>query len=403
MTNRSPDALDTNSEPKRGGSFIPDGRAENADSSRKMAMDRYKTKPLDGITVLDFSSLLPGPMCSLLLAESGAQVIKIERPGQGDEMRSYKPAAGRDSANFILLNRGKSSITLDLKSIEDRQRALSLIETADVLIEQFRPGVMARLGLSYESVREVNPRIIYCSISGYGQSGPARDLAAHDLNYMARSGLLSLTGDSSGNPNIPCALIADIAAGAYPAVMNILLAIQQRTRSGEGVWLDIAMGENLLPMIYWALGEGELTGRFPGISDALVTGGSARYQIYRTADDRFLSVAPIEERFWQNFCEVIDLPVAYRDDAVDPAQTQKAVARIISSKPLSNWLEAFMHKDVCVQVVHSVGEARQDPHFIHRGVFEHQIATDLGILSALPVPIASCFRDPPGTKDYPRR
>jgi crotonobetainyl-CoA:carnitine CoA-transferase CaiB-like acyl-CoA transferase len=184
--------------------------------------------------------------------------------------------------------------------------------------------------------------------------------------------------------------------------MNILLAIQQRTRSGEGVWLDIAMGENLLPMTYWALGEGELTGRFPGMSDALVTGGSARYQIYRTADDKFLSVAPIEERFWQNFCEVIDLPVAYRDDAVDPMQTHKAVAGIIASKPSSHWLNAFMHKDACVQLVHSVGEARQDPHFIQRGVYGHQIATDHGTMSALPVPIASCFRDPPGMKDYPR-
>jgi len=225
-----------------------------------MVTKASRPKPLDDIVVVDFSSLLPGPMCSLLLAEAGAKVIKIERPGQGDEMRGYEPAAGSDSANFILLNRGKTSISLDLKSANDKQTALSLIEKADVLIEQFRPGVMERLGLSYEITKALNPGIIYCSISGYGQSGPARDLAAHDLNYMARSGLLSLSGDEHGQPGLPCALIADIAAGAYPAMMNILLALQQRAKTGHGAWLDIAMGDNLLPMLYWALGEGELTG-----------------------------------------------------------------------------------------------------------------------------------------------
>jgi len=372
-------------------------------SPRAMLTQASRPKPLDDIVVIDFSSLLPGPMCSLLLAEAGAKVIKIERPGQGDEMRSYQPAAGGDSANFILLNRGKTSISLDLKSANDRQTALSLIEKADVLIEQFRPGVMERLGLSYEIAQALNPGIIYCSISGYGQSGPARDLAAHDLNYMARSGLLSLSGDEHGQPGLPCALIADIAAGAYPAMMNILLALQQRSKTGHGAWLDIAMGENLLPMLYWALGEGELSGRFPTMGEGLVCGGSARYQIYRTSDDRYLSVAPIEERFWQVFCEAIDLPMPYRDDASHPKRSQEAIAKRLASMPLAHWLSLFEGKDVCVQVVNTVSEARQDPHFAARGLFEHRVATDKGALSALPVPIAACFRDPPGRKDYPRR
>ncbi|MFM8880774.1 MAG: CaiB/BaiF CoA transferase family protein [Betaproteobacteria bacterium] len=186
-------------------------------SPKAMLTQASRPKPLDDIVVIDFSSLLPGPMCSLLLAEAGAKVIKIERPGLGDEMRGYQPAAGGDSANFILLNRGKTSISLDLKSANDRQTALSLIEKADVLIEQFRPGVMERLGLSYEIAQALNPGIIYCSISGYGQSGPARDLAAHDLNYMARSGLLSLSGDEHGQPGLPCALIAEYCRWRLPS------------------------------------------------------------------------------------------------------------------------------------------------------------------------------------------
>mgnify|MGYP003350659144 CR=1 FL=1 len=156
-------------------------------------------------------------------------------------------------------------------------------------------------------------------------------------------------------------------------------------------------------LLYWALGEGELTGRFPTMGEGLVCGGSARYQIYRTADDRYLSVAPIEERFWQVFCEAIDLPMPYRNDASDPKRSKDAIAKQLASMPLAHWLSRFEGKDVCVQVINTVSEARQDPHFAARGLFEHQVATDEGPVSALPVPIAACFRDAPGIKDYPRR
>ena len=198
------------------------------------------SQPLAGITVLDFSTLLPGPLAGLILAEAGARVIKIERPGQGDEMRSLEPKLGADSVNFALLNRGKRSIAIDLKAEGARNRLLPLIREADVLLEQFRPGVMDRLGLGYEALSSENPRLIWCSITGYGQSGPKAQVAAHDLNYIAETGMLGLSAGSDGAPVIPPALIADIAGGAYPAVINILLALQQRAQTGQGCRLDVS-------------------------------------------------------------------------------------------------------------------------------------------------------------------
>jgi alpha-methylacyl-CoA racemase len=190
-------------------------------------------QPLAGIKVVDFSALLPGPLASLILAAAGAEVVKIERPG-GDELRGYEPRFGAAGAGFALLNRGKRSIAIDLKENDARARLLPLLRSADVLIEQFRPGVMERLGLGHAALAAVNPRLIYCSITGYGQSGPKAQAAAHDLNYLAETGLLHLAAGADGAPVVPPALIADIAGGSYPAVLNILLALRERDASGRG-------------------------------------------------------------------------------------------------------------------------------------------------------------------------
>ena len=239
-------------------------------------------RPLEDIRVLDFSTLLPGPFASLMLAEAGAQVVKIERPGRGDEMRSYVPKFGEDSVNFALLNAGKQSITIDLKARDAVERLCPLIAEADIVIEQFRPGVMDRLGLGYAALREINPRLIYCAISGWGQNGPKAMVAAHDLNYLAESGILGLSVGADGAPVIPPVLIADIAGGAYPAVTNILLVLRRRDKSGEGAYLDVAMGGSQVTVADGGLGKGFAADEWRGGSDALVTGGSPRYQLYRT-------------------------------------------------------------------------------------------------------------------------
>ena len=350
------------------------------------------SRPLAGIRVLDFSTLLPGPLCTLLLAEAGAEVIKIERPCAGDEMRTYTPRAGPDSVNFALLNRGKRSIAIDLKDRDSKERILALVREADVLVEQFRPGVMDRLGLGFDSLKAINPKLIYCAITGYGQSGPRTMVAAHDLNYVAESGMLSLAAGADGAPVVPAALVADVAGGAYPAVMNILLALRQRERDGKGCKLDISMSDNLFTFLYWALGEGEATGKWPGPATALVAGGSPRYQVYRTADDRFIAAAPLEDRFWLNFCSILSVP---------PDATREAVSRVILSRTAKQWQEAFAGKDVCCAVVATMEEAINDPHFRARGLFAHKVVTDAGELTAVPVPVAVAFRDP-SPANYPR-
>jgi len=348
--------------------------------------------PLVGIRVIDFSTLLPGPMCSLLLAQAGAQVIKIERPGRGDEMRAYMPKFGEDSVNFALLNQGKRSVALDLKEPAALQQAIALVRQADVLVEQFRPGVMDRLGLGYEAMRAINPGLIYCAITGWGQHGPLADMAAHDLNYQAETGLMALTAGADGAPGLPNVLAADLVGGAYPAIMNILLALRARDASGLGAFIDVAMADNLFPLVYWGLGNGFAAGEWPTPGGDLVTGGTPRYQVYRTRDGRYLAVAPLEDKFWENFLRVLEAP-QLRDDAADPIGTREAVAAIIASRSADEWLQRFANVDACVSVVKSLQEAVETPHFRERGLFQARITSRDGRqIPSLPLPIAPAFR-----------
>jgi crotonobetainyl-CoA:carnitine CoA-transferase CaiB-like acyl-CoA transferase len=349
-------------------------------------------RPLEGVRVLDFSTLLPGPMATLLLAEAGAEVIKIERPGVGDEMRIYQPKVGPDSVNFALLNRGKCSVAIDLKAPGALEKMRPLIESADVVVEQFRPGVMDRLGLGWEAMRKMNPRIIYCAITGYGQTGPKVDVAAHDLNYVADSGMLSLAAGSDGAPVVPAALVADIAGGAYPAVINILLALQRREKTGAGAFLDISMSDTLWAFLYASMGDGLVAGKWPAPASQITTGGSPRYNVYRAKDGRYLAAAPLEQRFWTQFCEAIDLAPEWRDDSRDPAGTRRAVAARIAERTSAEWSAALGGKDVCCNLVATVEEAMQDPHFRARGLFERRLALDGRTMPALPVPIDEAVR-----------
>ncbi len=344
---------------------------------------------LEGLKVLDFSTLLPGPMASLFLADAGAEVVKVERPGSGEEMRVYTPRWGVDSVNFNMLNRDKKSLAIDLKDPAAREVLEPLLREADVLIEQFRPGVMARLGLGYEDVKALNPDIVYCSISGYGQSGPRSLRAGHDLNYIGDSGLLGLSHGSQAHPVLPPALIADIAGGTYPALFNILLALRARDAGQGGAFLDISMADNLFPFMYWAMGDGQAAGEWPGNGNALVTGGSPRYQLYPTADDKVLAAAPLEPKFWASFCDAISLPEALRDDSTDPEATREGIARIIASQPASHWEQVFDAADCCCTIVRSIQEAMEDDHFQARGVFARGLVNEAGErIVGLPTPVA---------------
>jgi crotonobetainyl-CoA:carnitine CoA-transferase CaiB-like acyl-CoA transferase len=328
-------------------------------------------------------------------------VIKIERPVSGDEMRSYQPKFGPSSVNFALLNRGKRSVAIDLKAADAVARLRPLIARADIVVEQFRPGVMQRLGLGYEALAAINPRIIYCAITGYGQSGPKAQVAAHDLNYVAESGLLGLAAGADGAPVVPPALIADIAGGAYPAMINILLALRERDATGRGRKLDVAMADNLFTFMYWALGNGLAAGAWPRPGGELVSGGSPRYQIYRTQDGRFLAAAPLEQKFWDNFCDAIGLAAEWREDVRDPVGTRAAVAQCIAARTAAKWRAALAGKDVCCSIVASVEEALADAHFQTRGLFAQRLAAEGRAITALPVPVDAGFRSEADSASYP--
>ena len=360
-------------------------------------------RSLDGLVVLDFSTLLPGPLASLLLAEAGAEVIKVERVGTGDEMRAFPPKVGDESALFALLNRGKSSIALDLTLDADRQRLEPYLCRSDVLIEQFRPGVMDRLGLGYGQLSIRFPNLIYCSITGYGQKGPKAKVAGHDLNYIAETGLLSLSTGPTGSPIVPPALVADIAGGAYPAVMNILLALEMRRRTGLGLHLDVSMTDNMFPLAWWALAQRAVTGTAPGNADSLLNGGSPRYRLYPTSDRRIVAAAPIEQRFWENFCEVIGLERELCDDQVAPAATLARVAEIIASRTGACWQRRFSGVDCCCTLVQSLDQALADPHFRKRAIEARRTVVGVRSIPALPLPIASALlEDAPYKARAPR-
>jgi alpha-methylacyl-CoA racemase len=351
------------------------------------------TRPLDGVRVLDFSNLLPGPLASLILAEAGAEVIKLERPPGGDDMR-------RLDVDFAMLNRGKRSLAIDLKDPAARDRLRPLIESADVVVEQFRPGVMDRLGLGWEDLRAINPRLVYCSINGYGAEGPKAQDVGHDLTYCAEAGLLSQSGDADGAPCMPPALMADIGAGSYPAVMNILLGLIQRDRTGEGVHVEVAMYDNLFPFLYPAIASAYGRGHWPQPGDALETGASPRYSLYRTLDGRYLAAAPFEEKFWRAFCEVIGLADHLRP-ADDWPRTKAAVAELIAAHTAEDWQAAFAGRECASAIVRSFEEAVADPHFAARRLLDHRVDAGGRDLPALPVPIASAFREPPASRSAP--
>jgi crotonobetainyl-CoA:carnitine CoA-transferase CaiB-like acyl-CoA transferase len=358
-------------------------------------------QPLSDILVLDFTTLLPGPLATLMLAEAGAQVIKVERPG-GEDMRRYEPRFDGESAMFAMLNRGKRSLVLDLKDERDRARLMPLVKRADVLVEQFRPGVMGRLGLGAKALRRINPRLIYCSITGYGQAGPRAGEAGHDINYIGHTGLLALQPGPPDRPNVPPALIADIGGGTLPAVMNILLALRRRDRTGKGAFIDIAMADAMFTFAAHPLAVGHMTGTFPGAGGARLTGGSPRYQLYPARDGKLIACGALEQKFWLAFTQAIGLAPEFVDDRRDPAATIKAVAAIIATRSGDQWRPVLAKADCCVTVVATLEEALRDPHFVARGLFEHRVSGPSGAtMPALPVPIDPALRVRGKTRPLP--
>lgn len=319
--------------------------------------------PLSGIRVLDLSRLLPGPVATLHLADMGADVIKIEDPGAGDYARTM--GDGRDGVSwfFRAVNRNKRGLRLDLKQAAGRDVLLRMVDAADVLVESFRPGVMARLGVGYETLRARNPRLVYCAITGYGQSGPWAARAGHDLNYIAQTGVLDETGLADGPPAIPALQIGDLLGGAMTAVTAILAALHRANATGEGGFVDVAMSEAVLAHNLFALFD-HAAGRASPRGRGMLTGGQANYAVYRTRDGRYLAVAALEEKFWQTFCIAAGRPEwqARFAQCGDPA-LRGEVARHIATRSLAEWEALFADVDCCTTPVLTLAEALEHPQF----------------------------------------
>ena len=351
--------------------------------------EAFAPLPLAGVRVVDFSTLLPGPLATLMLVEAGAEVIKIERPG-GEDARRMPPFVDGKSAFFGALNARKSVRVLDMRVAADVEAARDLVRSADVVVEQFRPGVMDRLGLGYHVARALNPKIIYCAITGYGQTGPNALKAGHDLGYQAEAGMLGALAE----PGLPAPLVADIGGGALPAVINILLALRQRELTGEGAFLDIGMAPFARAFVPHLIADQASDAPSPA-GGFLLTGASPRYQIYRAADGRAIAVAALEEKFWRAFCGVLGLDPATLDDAGDPEGVKALVASRLATKTAADWEPLFVAADCCVELV-------QPPEALAPGEEAVWVADAGGRrVPMAPVPIVPALRHPRPAGDLP--
>ena len=349
---------------------------------------------LEGIKVIDLTTLLPGPLATLMLAEAGADVLKVERPG-GEDMRRYPPFVEGQSVTFALLNRRKRFLELDLKSGAGLAEIRRLVAEADILVEQFRPGVMERLGLGYDRLAEINPALIMCSISGYGQNGPRAGEAGHDINYMGLTGVLELSRGPVEAPVLPPTQIADIGGGSFPAVINVLMALIARNRTGVGCHLDIAMTDAMFAFAPFAHADLFGKGGLDPTGTMLLTGGTPRYGLYPTRDDRLVAVGALEDKFWQALCQVLDLAEQFRDDRRDPSATSTEMVRIFRTRDAAEWAPLLLKADCCATIVCDLRDAFADDHFRQRGLFDHKLDFGAGeTIPALPLPLSPHLRKP---------
>jgi crotonobetainyl-CoA:carnitine CoA-transferase CaiB-like acyl-CoA transferase len=334
---------------------------------------------LKELKMLDLSRLLPGPYCSLLLADLGMEVLKVEDLEQGDYMRAMGPVREKDSANFLALNRNKKSITLNLKTKEGKRIFYKLIETYDIVLEGFRPGVMDRLGIGYQELKKRNPRVIFCSLSGYGQDGPYRERSGHDANYIGLGGLLEITGEKNGDPILPGVQIADIGGGGMMAAIAILAAAIHREKTGEGQFLDISMMDGVISWLSMHAGKYFFDKELPKRGEMQLSGRYACYQVYPTKDGRHMSLGALEPKFWMNFCEAIgrkDLIYKQFIEGEERLQVIEEIQDLFKTKTQKEWVEFFNNVDACCEPILTFEEVFQHPQVLHRQMvieYEHPV------------------------------
>lgn len=350
---------------------------------------------LNNLKVLDFSTLLPGPFATMMLADMGAEVLRIESPSRPDLCREMPPFIGDVSTKHATLNRNKRAITLDLKNPHAIQLLEKLVAEYDVLVEQFRPGVMDRLGLGYERLKDINPGLVYCSITGYGQTGPYRDRAGHDNNYLSIAGVNGYSGREGERTPIMGTQIADIACGSLHGVVGILAAVNHRHATGQGQHVDISMTDAAFSLNVMCGADYLATGLEPGPGQSLLNGGSF-YDYYETADGRYISVGSLEPQFFQRLCLTLGgeelLQLATKQDASSQKAFKQSLEERFKQKSLAHWQSIFSDKDACVEPVLKFSEACHNEQIKARGmVVAVPISSDQAIDQiANPIKMSTC-------------
>jgi crotonobetainyl-CoA:carnitine CoA-transferase CaiB-like acyl-CoA transferase len=327
---------------------------------------------LSGLRVLDLTRLLPGPFCTMLLADLGADVIKVEEPNGGDPARHLTATPGEAGSVFLLVNRNKRSMTLNLKSAEGRDVLLRLVERADVLVESFRPGVMDRLGVGHAVLAERNPRLIYATLSGFGQSGPYRDRAGHDLNYLALAGVLGYNVDRGRQPVPPAVQVADLGAASLAAVA-ILAAVIARQHTGRGQAVDVSLFGSAVAWLPTLIAPLFTHGHALSPGEPMLAGGLPQYDIYATADGRFVSLGALEPKFFLNFLERVGRPDLARER--DRERLRAELRAIFCQRTLREWVDDLADVDTCFAPVNTLEETIDDPQVKALGLFtsvEHE-------------------------------
>lgn len=351
-----------------------------------MSYTRYPaTGPLIGLRILDLTRLLPGPLGTMLMADMGADVIKIEDPNAPDYVRAFPPYVNGESANYMAYNRSKRSVFLAYQTPEGRAQFLELVKTADVVVEQFRPGHLDRLDMGYEAARAINPRIIYVSVTGFGQTGPYAHLAGHDLNYIALAGVLGLTGESGstgepGSPVIPGVQLADIAGGSYGCVMATLAAVYARERTGEGQHVDVSMTDAVMPLLSVAY-AGFAGGQLPKRGTMPLSGGLPNYGVYLCSDGRYAALGTLEPKFWQKFCTLIGradwLGFIQPANVTQLADFKARIQAVFLEKSRDEWTRFGLEHDILITPVNTLADLETDPHLMARQMVvtqEHPVA-----------------------------
>ena len=361
------------------------------------------TRPLEHLRILDLTRLLPGGYCTLLFADLGADVIKVEEPGKGDYIRWMPPMVGTLSSGHLALNRGKRSMTLNLKAPDGVEVFRRLARDADVVIESFRPGVMDRLGIGFEQLSADNPRLVFCAISGYGQTGPYRLRAGHDINYIGYAGVLDMIGERGRGPVVPGVQIGDIGGGGLMAAVGILAALAEREKTGRGRFVDISMTDGAFS---WMSIHGQafaMTGEVPRRGAMRLAGEFACYHVYRCADERWVTVGALEPQFWEALCKALGVPEMIERQFSPPEEQDLMIARlaeIFATRTRDEWVADLADLDACFGPVKDMEEAFADEQLLARGMVV-EAPTPEGTVHAIGNPVHLVGDERPSPRPAP--